>query len=299
VVLHDTVGLGRLSSLCVEILKMNADTTRITILVDNKASSDLVAEHGFSLWIETGDKNLLFDTGQGTAIEKNAAALGIDLAATDILVLSHGHYDHTGGVPMCLRTTGKPELYCHPGAVIPRYSVRSGIPKSIQMPHDVMQVIDKLPSKRVHWVQHSLLLTDTIGLTGLIPHKTDSEDTGEPFFLDPKGQRPDPIDDDMALWIRTETGLVVCVGCAHAGLGNTLAYVQQLNEGMRIRAVIGGFHLMHAGEQQLAHTIAALRVMAPDQIIPCHCTGDSATGRLSAAFAEACCPGAAGMSFVF
>lgn len=296
---HDTFGPGRLSSLCVEIVKMKADTTRITILVDNKAGTDLVAEHGLSLWIETGDKYLLFDTGQGTAIEKNAATLGIDLATTDILVLSHGHYDHTGGVPTCLRTTGKVTLYCHPGAVVPRYSVRHGVSRSIQMPHEVMQAIDKLPSKRVHWVQHSLLLNENIGLTGPIPHQTDSENGEEPFFLDPKGYRPDPIDDDMALWIRTATGLVVCVGCAHAGLGNTLHYVQQLNEGMRIRAVIGGFHLMNAGEPQLAHTIAALRVLAPDQIIPCHCTGEPATSQLSAAFAETCCPGAAGMSFVF
>ncbi len=278
---------------------MNAERTRITILVDNKAGSGLVAEHGFSLWIETAGKHLLFDTGQGAAIAKNAATLEIDLGATDILVLSHGHYDHTGGVPTCLRTTGTVELYCHPGAVIPRYSVRSGISKSIQMPHDVMQVIDKLPAKRVHWVQHSLLLTDNIGLTGPIPHQTDDEYTKEPFFLDPKGQRPDPIDDDMALWIKTKTGLIICVGCAHAGLENTLRYVQELNKGMRIRAVIGGFHLMNAGEQQLTHTVAALRLLAPEQIIPCHCTGEPATEQLSAAFTEACCPGAAGMVFDF
>lgn len=140
---------------CAAKNKMTVET-KITILVDNQAVTGLAAEHGFSLWIETADTHLLFDTGQGTAFEKNAAALGIDLATTNILVLSHGHYDHTGGVPSCLRA-GKAELYCHPGAVLPRYSIRNGMTKSLQMPPQAMLAIDKLPAKRVHWVQHSLL----------------------------------------------------------------------------------------------------------------------------------------------
>lgn len=278
---------------------MDAQKTKITILVDNQAGKGLVAEHGFSLWVQTGDKHLLFDTGQATAFEKNAAALGIDLAMTDMLVLSHGHYDHTGGVPTCLRAAGKAELYCHPGAVLPRYSVRDGMAKSLRMPPDTMQAIDKLSAGRVHWVQHSLFITETIGLTGPIPRETDGRKSSEPFFLDSKGLRPDPIDDDLALWIRTEEGLIVCVGCAHAGLRNTLGYVRQLNKGLRIRAVIGGFHLMHAGDPDIDQTIAALRAIAPVQIIPCHCTGDHAMAKLSAAFGAACCPGAAGMTFVF
>lgn len=278
---------------------MKAQKTKITILVDNQAGKGLVAEHGFSLWVETDDKHLLFDTGQGSAFEKNAATLGINLATTDALVLSHGHYDHTGGVPTCLRAAGKVELYCHPGAVLPRYSVRDGMAKSLRMPPETMQAIDKLPAERVHWVQHSLFLTETIGLTGPIPRETDGKNTHEPFFLDSKGLRPDPIDDDLALWIRTEEGLIVCVGCAHAGLLNTLGYARQLNKGLRIRAVIGGFHLLNTGETAIGHTIAALRTIAPDQIIPCHCTGEHAIAQLSAAFGGACCPGAAGMTFVF
>jgi 7,8-dihydropterin-6-yl-methyl-4-(beta-D-ribofuranosyl)aminobenzene 5'-phosphate synthase len=286
-------------SLCAVESKMKVDTTRITILVDNKAGAGLIAEHGFSLWIETGGKHILFDTGQGTAFENNAARLGIDLASTDMLVLSHGHYDHTGGVSTCLRVAGKAELCCHPGAVFPRYSLRNGISKSLQMPQETMLAIDKLPAKRVHWVQHSMVVTDVIGLTGPIPHDTHCKIADEPFFLDPAGGRPDPIDDDLALWIRTEKGLIICVGCAHAGIGNTLHYAQQLNKGMRIRAIIGGFHLLNAGEQHLDHTLAALRSLAPEQIIPCHCTGDTAITQLSTTFGAGCCPGAAGMTFLF
>lgn len=278
---------------------MKVDTMKITILVDNQAGNGLIAEHGFSLWIETADKHLLFDTGQGIALEKNAATLGIDLAATDILVLSHGHYDHTGGVPTCLRTAGKAEVYCHPGAVLPRYSVRNGVTRSLRMPTETMLAIDKLPTGQIHWVQHSLLVTDTIGLTGPIPRETNFETASEPFFLDTKGLRPDPIDDDLALWIRTEQGLIVCVGCAHAGLGNTLNHVQRLNKGLRIRAVIGGFHLLNAEEHHIERTITTLRIMAVDLVVPCHCTGERAIAQLSTAFTKGCCPGVAGMTFVF
>lgn len=274
--------------------------TRITILVDNQAEAGLIAQHGFALWIESADRRILFDTGQDLACEENGGTLGIDLAAADALVLSHGHYDHTGGISRCLNLARKAELYCHPGAVLPRYSVRNNSARTLQMPSESMRAIDTLPAERVHWVQQSLLLTETIGLTGPIPRKTDFEDTGGPFFLDPKGRRPDPLDDDLALWIRTDRGLIVCVGCAHSGLVNTLNQVQRLNKGIRIRAVIGGFHLQNAGGRRLERTVSALRQFAPDCLIPCHCTGEEAmTAFQNALGKNRCRPGAAGMRCTF
>ncbi len=278
---------------------MQPETTRITVLVDNQAEAGLMVAHGFALWIETAHRHILFDTGEGVACEKNSWTLGVDLTTTDTLVLSHGHNDHTGGVSRCLSLAGQAELYCHPGAVLPRFSLRDNMAKSLQMPREAMRAIDKLPAKRVHWVQHPLVLTETIGLTGPIPRETDFEDTGGPFFLDPKGQRPDPINDDLALWIRTDQGLIVCVGCAHAGLINTLHHVQRLNQGLRIRAVISGFHLLNADESRLAQTIAALRLIAPEQLIPCHCTGEWAVSQLCQAFPKTCCPGMSGRTYTF
>jgi 7,8-dihydropterin-6-yl-methyl-4-(beta-D-ribofuranosyl)aminobenzene 5'-phosphate synthase len=82
-------------------------------------------------------------------------------------------------------------------------------------------------------------------------------------------------------------------------LGNTLHYVRQLNQGLRIRVVIGGFHFLNAGERQLERVLAAVQDLAPDQVIPCHCTGDTAIAQFVTAFGEGCCPGAAGMTFLF
>lgn len=272
---------------------------KITILVDNRAGDKLIAEHGLSLWIETEGKHILFDTGQGNALETNAKVLGVDLATTDILVLSHGHYDHTGGIAQVLQQAHHAGIYCHSGIVQPRYAIRNGKAKSIQMPQKSMAAIDKLPEQRLHWVQQPLLLSGKIGITGPIPRETAYEDTGGPFYLDPEGKRADPIDDDLALWIRKDDGLIVCVGCSHAGLVNTLNHVRSLNNGLKIRAVIGGFHLLNASRERLNRTMAALRFLEPEMVVPCHCTGEPAVALLRDVFGERVLPGAAGMTYQF
>jgi len=278
---------------------MKVAKTKITILVDDQAGNELVAEHGLSLWIETEGKCILFDTGQGSALENNARVLGIDLQKTDILVLSHGHNDHTGGIPRILRQTRSADVYGHPGIMLPRYRFKNGMAEPIQIPGRSMEAIDELPLERLHWVQIPTILSDKIGLTGPIPRKTSFEDTGGSFYLDPQGTRPDPIEDDLALWIRTDEGVIVCVGCAHAGLVNTLNHVRRLNGGLRIRAVIGGFHLLNAGRERLDQTIIALQKAEPDMVVPCHCTGELAVAVLRNALGERVLSGAAGMIFLF
>ncbi|MEE4137486.1 MAG: MBL fold metallo-hydrolase, partial [Desulforhopalus sp.] len=96
----------------------------LRIVVDNQTAPDLLAEHGFSLWLATGDHTLLLDTGQNKALRHNAAALEISLAAVNSLVLSHGHYDHSGGVCDLLQASRRLQVYYHPGVFLPRYSVR-------------------------------------------------------------------------------------------------------------------------------------------------------------------------------
>ena len=274
---------------------MKTKTATITILVDNRGALGLVTEHGLSLHIRTAGQTVLFDTGQSDACVNNSRSLGLDLSQLDAIVLSHGHYDHTGGLCSVLGLARRAELFCHPAAVSPRYAVRNHQPKPLHMPRPSMAALDRLPEERLHWVQQSMQLAATIGLSGPIPRQTACEDTGGPFFLDTGGQRPDPIDDDLALWIDTPTGLVVCVGCAHAGLVNTLLHVQRLNGGRRVRAVIGGFHLLSADERRIKATIDTLQALAFDEIVLCHCTGEAATRALVAAFGERCRPGAAGM----
>ena len=132
----------------------------------------------------------------------NARKLGIGLEQADFLVVSHGHYDHTDGIPLVLQSSRKIKVYCHAGVVQPRYAMRNGTAKTIRMPRESMAAIDKLAEENLHWTSRELLLAEGIGLTGPIPRETSNEDTGGPFFLDPQGRRADPIDDDLALWMK-------------------------------------------------------------------------------------------------
>jgi 7,8-dihydropterin-6-yl-methyl-4-(beta-D-ribofuranosyl)aminobenzene 5'-phosphate synthase len=278
---------------------LDPNPVQITILADNQAEPGLAAEHGFSLWIEAQGKRILFDTGQGTALEPNVGALGLNLGETGILVISHGHYDHTGAIPFVLKNAGHVEVYGHPGVVLPRYAIRKGVSKPIGMPGASKAAIDSLPGKRMHWVSQPVMLSESIGLTGPIPRETAYEDVGGPFFLDAEGKQADLLEDDLALWFRTDEGLVVCVGCCHAGLVNTLNYVRRLEKGAAIRAVIGGFHLHSADNRRLELTLAAVKALKPERVIPCHCTGEAAVSTLKNALGECVTPGAAGTLWRF
>jgi 7,8-dihydropterin-6-yl-methyl-4-(beta-D-ribofuranosyl)aminobenzene 5'-phosphate synthase len=271
----------------------------ITLLVDNQASPGLVTEHGLAIWIETHHHRILFDTGQGPALAANADKLGFPMEQTRTLVLSHGHYDHSGGIPHVFQRNPAMEIFCHPGVVQPRYSIRNGPARAIHMPPESMAVMDKLPSPQIHWLSKPYRLSEDIGLTGPIPRESALEDTGGPFFLDPQGRREDPIQDDSALWINTAQGLVVLVGCSHAGLINTLRHAQRQSGVSVIRAVIGGFHLLQADTARIEWTVAELKAIAPGMIVPCHCTGEKAAGALGEAFGRSVQPGYAGLRLTF
>jgi len=275
------------------------DDIKITILVDNQALGGLASEHGLSLWIEGGGMHILLDTGQGGALEKNVAALGVDLSKTDMLVISHGHYDHTGALPYVLREAPDAEIYCHPGILQTRYAVRDSKAKSIGIPDPAQRALRGLPPEQVHAVGGALMLSDSIGVVGSIPRLTDYEDTGGPFYLDPQGLTPDAIEDDLALWIRTDAGVVVCLGCAHAGPISTLMHIRDLTRGARIRAVVGGFHLMDASRERVERTIDALLDLDPDLVVPCHCTGTKNSGPFREALGERMREGAAGLVLQF
>jgi 7,8-dihydropterin-6-yl-methyl-4-(beta-D-ribofuranosyl)aminobenzene 5'-phosphate synthase len=272
---------------------------RITILVDNKANEGLAVEHGFSAWIETASQRILFDTGQGSALSSNAGKLGVALESIDTLVLSHGHYDHTGGLPLVAERAPGVHVYCHRGANRLRYSIRAGSAKPIGMPKSAAMALDKLAPERLHWTEEPSEIAPGVGLSASIPRLTDFEDVGGPFFIDGEGRHGDTIEDEMALWIRTELGLVVVTGCGHAGLINTLLDALQLSGASRIRAVLGGFHLHEASESRVARTISALKELGPELIIPCHCTGEHAIEELKKAFGERVHLGSSGATYAF
>jgi 7,8-dihydropterin-6-yl-methyl-4-(beta-D-ribofuranosyl)aminobenzene 5'-phosphate synthase len=280
-------------------MSSSISTVNVTIVVDDEAGEGLVAEHGLCLWVREAQRSLLLDCGQGHALASNAAALGVALNSVQDLVLSHGHYDHSGGLPEVVKRAPAVEVHCHPQANGARYSLRGGIPRPIGMPETTRATLHSLPAQRLHWVAQPVAFGPAMGITGPIPRVTDFEDTGGPFFTDKEGTHADPIDDDLALWIRTDAGLVVLVGCSHAGLINTLWHARELAECPRLHAVLGGFHLLEAGRERIERTARALAEMSPDVVIPCHCTGARAAGALQDALGSRVRAGSAGATFTF
>ena len=232
---------------------------RITVLVDNVARAPhLIAEHGLSVWIEADDHTILFDTGQGGALEPNAKHLAARLERADAIVLSHGHYDHTGSLSHVLARAEDAPIYIHPLAFAAKYARRNQPPhRYIGMPAQVASDL-QLSRARVHLTAAPAQICPGVWATGQIPRLADFEATDSPFFLDEGCTERDAILDDQALFVDTVSGLVVVLGCAHSGVVNTLDWIARVTGRTSIHAVLGGMHLFDASTERISATAAAL-----------------------------------------
>ena len=175
---------------------------RITVLAENTVrGAKLLAEHGLAFWIEADGHRILFDTGQGKVLRHNARQLEIPLHAVQTVVISHGHFDHTGGLKELLEAGAEPDLYLHPAALQRKYHREKTPPhRDIGIPHEDEQALRR----------REALLTLTpapreliggVHVTGEIPRRNRFEDTGGPFYCDPSCTTADPLLDDQALYI--------------------------------------------------------------------------------------------------
>lgn len=268
----------------------------LTLLCENTArGARILGEHGLAWWIDTGAHRVLFDTGQGLALRHNAAVLGLDPAQADAVVLSHGHYDHVGGLETVLPLARGAVLHLHPRAVEAKFSGSTPAvgARRISVPY-VEREGFRQPDRRVIASCEPHEVVPGIWVTGEIPRTNDYEDTGGPFFLDASLQEPDPLLDDQALFFRAREGVVVVLGCAHAGVVNTLARVAELTGASGIHTVLGGMHLENASPRRMDETVAALRRRGVRRLVPLHCTGWAAIARFRREFPEQCDQAAAG-----
>ncbi|MCP4023395.1 MAG: MBL fold metallo-hydrolase, partial [Desulfobacteraceae bacterium] len=191
---------------------------KITILVENKKTDHFLTEHGFSLYIEA-NKKILFDTGASGAFLKNAQKLGINLQHLDLVVLSHGHYDHGNGLNNLRFDT----LLCHPDCFVENYQKKDhlycGMDADIHFIKTKAHVIE---------ARKPYLISDGIVFLGEIPRRNDFE-SKQTHFVDKQGNDYF-VPDDSALAIKTDKGLVIVTGCSHSGICNICDHAKKVTD---------------------------------------------------------------------
>lgn len=249
---------------------------KLTILCENSVGRPfgVVGEHGFACLIETESGSVLFDTGQGLGIVGNAHALGKDLSSIRAVALSHGHYDHTGGLPQVLSRTGPVPVYGHPGIFASRTWSDGAATRFIGLRHR-REYLESLGA-RFHLSRERVEISPGIYLTGEVPRKSGFEQPDPAMTLHPvEGPPvcPDPIADDQSLVIESSKGLILVLGCAHAGMINIFNHVLRTFNRSRIYTVIGGTHLGFSQPVQFDETLKAIDRYGIEKMGVSHCTG--------------------------
>jgi 7,8-dihydropterin-6-yl-methyl-4-(beta-D-ribofuranosyl)aminobenzene 5'-phosphate synthase len=269
---------------------LNSVALSLITLGENTASQrDILGEWGWSVLVRFGGRAVLLDAGAGASTLHNDLALGEDLHAVEAVVLSHGHYDHTGGLPHLLAEIRRERLpvYAHPAAWGAKYSRsrKSGRYRFVGIPWR-REEAERLGASFV-LTEQPVWLTEDIATSGRVPLENNLETVDDTLFLrEGEGYVPDRVEDDQALFLKTDLGLIVLLGCAHRGVLNTLELARRLTGMDRVYLVLGGTHLVSADEGQVKRTAAGLRQAGVEWLGVSHCTGSRAAVSLAQEFGE-------------
>jgi 7,8-dihydropterin-6-yl-methyl-4-(beta-D-ribofuranosyl)aminobenzene 5'-phosphate synthase len=304
-----------------------ADKVEVTVLVDNYTDAflqstevvkrpalqlnppkTLLAEHGFSclLKVSSGSEEhvVLIDTGiTATCFFNNVDVLGVDLNKVESVVLSHGHLDHFGALVEFLKGAKKGiPLVLHPDAFLER---ALNIPDSGRLTD--FPVLDKAALKKTGVVLReardvSMLASGLVLVSGEVERVTDFE-KGFPWSEAKIGGQwvVDPFHDDQGVVVKLKRkGLVVIGGCSHAGIINTVKHARKVTRTDQVHAVLGGFHLTGPiFEPIIKPTIAEMKKIGPDFVIPMHCTGWKAINQFAQEMPEQFILNGVGATYVF
>lgn len=275
---------------------------KFIFLSENKTENPKCnAEHGLSVYIETEEMTLLMDTGASNLFESNAKARHIDLACAEALVISHGHYDHTQGVPQFCRINQTAPVYIHKDAFGECYGMTKGNmdkhPCSIIWSSEERRQI----KDRLRLTDGPLWLTENIVISGTIPDVAGNVPTEQFYEKRADGSFiPDLMNHEQFLAIRNgQKGIFVFSGCSHKGVIPVLEYTKKLFPGEKIQGLVAGMHLYEASDQVRRTVIDKVIKEQPEIVMPVHCTGIDAICMLKEALRDKCIVATAGGKFEY
>lgn len=261
----------------------------ITTLIENMPSDTgkLIYEHGFSAYIEFNERRYLFDTGQTGAFMDNAKHMGISLEGLDGVIVSHGHYDHSGGIIRFLKeTTELSPLYVGDEFFLPKYKIlEDGTFKfngNSFKENDVLEQgvnVNRIKEPVTQLAPHVFLFKN-------FPTINKEESMDSHFFVKKADKLiQDSFDDEIVLGLETNRGLVLIVGCSHIGIVNILTQIKKVMP-MPIYTVLGGTHLVAADEKRIDYTVRSFKQFNIHQLALSHCTGQRGMEMLQARYKE-------------
>jgi 7,8-dihydropterin-6-yl-methyl-4-(beta-D-ribofuranosyl)aminobenzene 5'-phosphate synthase len=262
---------------------------KITTLIENNSSinSNLYNEHGLSLYLQIGEINILFDTGKSGDFIKNADKLDVDLNNLKYIVLSHGHYDHSGGFTKLVEKVKTPyKLIIGKGFFNNKYRLtEEGTYKYNGNPFDE-EFVRKNNIEIKYIQQDSFYITEDIIIFSNFKRNNNYEKMNKDFQIKEDGNYIlDNFEDEIILSVKSSKGLILIVGCSHIGIVNIIKTVKE-RTGMDIYGIVGGTHLIEADELRLNSTIDFLKENNVQILGLSHCTGEKALEKIKLEFKD-------------